>query len=82
MATQSNWTEDWTSPPTSLEATENWRIYLTIWKDAHLTPPGQIVRAWLKQLGTPSLKNDPEGNYQAAVRAFMWQDKLLRKVSS
>lgn len=82
MSSVIRWTEDWLQPPSSLEQVELWKLYLVIWKDAHLTPPGTIVRNWLQQHGLPAKENDPKGHFKAALSSFAFQDNKLRKAAS
>lgn len=82
MSSVIRWTEDWLEPPSSLEQVELWKLYLVIWKDAHLTPPGTIVRNWLQKHGLPAKENDPKGHFKAALSSFAFQDNKLRKAAS
>lgn len=81
MAPISNWKQDWLEFPKNNEEFAMWKIYLTVWKDALLTPPGLWVNRWLKYNGTPTPENDLNGFFQASINVFMYRDNKLRAVA-
>lgn len=78
---KTTWRQDWNEFPTSSEEFTMWKIYLTIWKDAQLTPPGYFVNRWLKENGLPNPENDLNGFFKASINIFMYRDNKLRAVA-